>query len=228
MRKHSAFTLIELLVVIAIVGILAALLFPVFGRAREMARRTSCASNLRQLGLATQQYTQDYDERLPNFSTTSGSLNTWVYSSTATGVIVTQGSLFPYVKNAQVYVCPSDTIGQTKGNSYSINMCVGKDDGSGYYGGKALSSFQETSQWMLLGEEATNLIVTGSDDTSDDGVLSYGTAWFNGSGNPITRRHSGGANTAYLDGHVKWRQTAGFPQLVDLRTGGFNTPNCPP
>jgi prepilin-type N-terminal cleavage/methylation domain-containing protein len=64
-KSHSAFTLIELLVVIAIIAMLAAILFPVFGRARENARRSSCQSNLKQIGLGIMQYTQDYDERLP-------------------------------------------------------------------------------------------------------------------------------------------------------------------
>ena len=65
LRFQSAFTLIELLVVIAIIAILAAILFPVFGRARENARRSSCQSNMKQVGIALMQYTQDYDERLP-------------------------------------------------------------------------------------------------------------------------------------------------------------------
>ena len=63
--RYRGFTLIELLVVIAIIGILAAILFPVFSRARENARRTSCMSNLKQLGLAAMQYVQDYDGRYP-------------------------------------------------------------------------------------------------------------------------------------------------------------------
>jgi len=67
-NNKSAFTLIELLVVIAIISILAAILFPVFGRARENARRASCMSNLKQIGLAIMQYTQDYDEKYPYMS----------------------------------------------------------------------------------------------------------------------------------------------------------------
>src|SRR5437763_7255396 len=64
-RRSQGFTLIELLVVIAIIAILAAILFPVFGRARENARRSSCQSNLKQIGLGLAQYTQDYDENYP-------------------------------------------------------------------------------------------------------------------------------------------------------------------
>src|SRR5438874_7363740 len=74
-RTQSAFTLIELLVVIAIIAILAAILFPVFGRARENARRSSCQSNLKQLGIAIMQYTQDYDERMPLMEANNGGDN---------------------------------------------------------------------------------------------------------------------------------------------------------
>lgn len=66
-KGSKGFTLIEILVVIAIIALLAAILFPVFARARENARRTSCASNLKQIGLGIMQYTQDYDERMPPF-----------------------------------------------------------------------------------------------------------------------------------------------------------------
>src|SRR5215210_107980 len=91
-RVHRGFTLIELLVVIAIIAILAAILFPVFARARENARRASCQSNLKQLSLGMIQYVQDYDERL-------------VY--TTYGEASWRIRIFPYVKSSQVYFCPS-------------------------------------------------------------------------------------------------------------------------
>lgn len=96
--RRQAFTLIELLIVIAIIALLAAILFPVFGRARENARRSSCQSNMKQLGLGMLQYSQDYDEKLVQLyfgTNNTASQCTWRYM------------IFPYVKNTQVYFCPS-------------------------------------------------------------------------------------------------------------------------
>jgi prepilin-type N-terminal cleavage/methylation domain-containing protein/prepilin-type processing-associated H-X9-DG protein len=95
--KKSAFTLIELLVVIAIIAILASILFPVFGRARENARRSSCQSNLKQIGLGLIQYTQDNDERFPMSWSPSGA-----------GRIVWFQAIQPYIKSTQLFTCPSD------------------------------------------------------------------------------------------------------------------------
>jgi prepilin-type N-terminal cleavage/methylation domain-containing protein len=89
--SNSAFTLVELLVVIAIIAILAAILFPVFGRARENARRSSCQSNLKQIGLGILQYTQDYDETMPP-----------AYDGGLTWRAVTQ----PYLKSKQLFSLP--------------------------------------------------------------------------------------------------------------------------
>jgi prepilin-type N-terminal cleavage/methylation domain-containing protein/prepilin-type processing-associated H-X9-DG protein len=104
MRKRSAFTLIELLVVIAIIAILAAILFPVFAQAREKARQTACLSNMKQILTAEQMYAQDYDEMLPRIRqlpfTTVGVK--WAWGA--------QDALAPYVKNDQIWKCPSDSI----------------------------------------------------------------------------------------------------------------------
>jgi prepilin-type N-terminal cleavage/methylation domain-containing protein/prepilin-type processing-associated H-X9-DG protein len=109
-NSPNAFTLIELLVVIAIIAILAAILFPVFGRARENARRSSCQSNLKQIGLGIMQYTQDYDERYP------------ASRYTATQSLPWYGVTYPYVKSAQVYKCPSNTA---TGNMNHISTVTG-------------------------------------------------------------------------------------------------------
>ncbi len=122
-RTHSSgFTLIELLVVIAIIAILAAILFPVFAKAREKARQISCASNEKQIGLAFMQYLQDNDEMFPCGirGTTFGFLGSgWA------------GELYPYVKSAGVYKCPDDpTAAQVVGGvtqspvSYAYNECM--------------------------------------------------------------------------------------------------------
>jgi prepilin-type N-terminal cleavage/methylation domain-containing protein/prepilin-type processing-associated H-X9-DG protein len=103
-ERNRAFTLIELLVVIAIIAILASILFPVFGRARENARRSSCMSNMKQIGLGIIQYSQDYDEKAPRTWNGEGTTQ-W---STPTGPHW-QDATFPYVKSTQIYSCPSDT-----------------------------------------------------------------------------------------------------------------------
>ena len=94
--RRRAFTLIELLVVIAIIAVLAAILFPVFAQARDKARQTSCLSNTRQIGSAVMMYSQDHDEGLPPW-----------WTSTPGGYWYWHVHLKPYVKNLQVFICPS-------------------------------------------------------------------------------------------------------------------------
>jgi prepilin-type N-terminal cleavage/methylation domain-containing protein/prepilin-type processing-associated H-X9-DG protein len=102
---RAGFTLIELLVVIAIISILAAILFPVFGRARENARRSSCQSNLKQIGLAIEQYKQDFDGAYPMaYYYLNG-------ATSANGYAHWSGNVQPYVKSMQLFVCPSHAAG---------------------------------------------------------------------------------------------------------------------
>src|SRR5476649_1395436 len=101
-QKSYGFTLIELLVVIAIIAILAAILFPVFARARENARRASCQSNLKQLGLGMIQYIQDFDDRYPGFVGFSSNNNNGNPPNGMWGNVI-----MPYVKSAQLFKCPS-------------------------------------------------------------------------------------------------------------------------
>src|SRR5215469_5171253 len=106
--KRSGFTLIELLVVIAIIAILAAILFPVFAQAREKARSAACLSNLKQIGTATTMYAQDYDETFPvwgwNLEQTGARPDGTLY----TGKVIWPILYMPYIKNVQVFSCPSD------------------------------------------------------------------------------------------------------------------------
>ncbi len=114
MKRPNAFTLIELLVVIAIIAILAAILFPVFATAREKARQSTCASNLKQLGLAFVQYTQDYDEAWPVGDQVNGDDSGW-YTS-----------VFPYIKSTAVFACPSDPTIGGQVISYAVNRNITK------------------------------------------------------------------------------------------------------
>ena len=140
-QAKKAFTLIELLVVIAIIAILAAILFPVFARARENARRSSCMSNLKQIGLGTLQYTQDYDEKLyphrfngtpnPLMSVNGGPAATGI-TGDATGKIFWVSLLQPYVKSYQLFVCPSNPGGWVGGGP--DNCTAAGCNGQGYGG----------------------------------------------------------------------------------------------
>ena len=221
MKRHGAkhnttinvkgFTLIELLVVIAIIAILAAILFPVFARARESARRASCLSNLKQIGLGIMQYTQDYDERYPlsirgtwgntatyvkvsdpslpgsHFKTNDGSGGTH-YDNWFTWMDMVQ----PYIKSWQVFVCPSAT-----------NTAITPSYGYNYY----LRSYS-----VALSEIASPSLTALSMDNNDqymftDMSCASAGAWLVDT--TATRHlwvapHLEGSNFIFFDGHAKW------------------------
>jgi prepilin-type N-terminal cleavage/methylation domain-containing protein/prepilin-type processing-associated H-X9-DG protein len=119
-RNIRGFTLIELLVVIAIIAILAAILFPVFAKAREKARQTTCSSNMRQLGLAELQYVQDFDEQSPPGSNWYGAGTGWA------------AQVYPYAKTTKVFICPDDSFSRAI-VSYGYNGNFVSENGGGAY-----------------------------------------------------------------------------------------------
>jgi prepilin-type N-terminal cleavage/methylation domain-containing protein len=237
MKFRGAFTLIELLVVIAIISILAAILFPVFAKAREKARQISCASNFRQLGLAFYQYTEDYDEQLPgdvDGAAAAGQIGGWMYfkpiaAATTSNVFdPTKGSVYPYVKNTAIYICPDDSIGQHNGDSYAINSCIEGTKGTiapNYRAGKSLAAFDSPASIMLISEEGEQAgTATSNFDSTDDAFISLQF------GNGLSDRHTGGLNVDFVDSHVKWYKVEKVHAL-GLQSGIINevpgTTNCP-
>lgn len=212
MRKHSTrhfrtgFTLIELLVVIAIISLLAAILFPVFSRARENARRAACMSNMKQIGLGLVQYIQDYDDRLPFYgSYSNGSLapaQGFYFTSTVPNWNM---QLYPYIKTVQIYSCPSATDSTTEppsGNnnaSYTGNGAVIRWGGG--EGPLSLMAIPEPSKIIFLHEHPerthrSRLLPERLNATQ----YRY---WLRSE--PMNSLHFGGANLLYVDGHVKWQ-----------------------
>ena len=215
---RKGFTLIELLVVIAIIAILAAILFPVFARAREKARQSSCLSNTKQLGLGLVMYAQDYDEKFPTYlwgegNSGQGNSCTWF------------GGIFPYVKNIQIYACPSSNNTGHNTHQVWINFDpnfpdVGSVINYGYSemignlsGGCKIGRFQYPAETVVLADCSSSWIGGLWSIPFPDRALLLRVAWAEGFAcgcpppNPQatgTARHNGGANIAFADGHSKW------------------------
>jgi prepilin-type N-terminal cleavage/methylation domain-containing protein/prepilin-type processing-associated H-X9-DG protein len=220
--KQKAFTLIELLVVIAIIAILASILFPVFARARENARRASCMSNLKQIGLGVMMYVQDYDDTYPSadryVSGSSGAQTFWFWD------------IEPYVKDFRTFVCPSSGQGfgpasasydwdrydhdYVKGGNYGANLLVMRYESSSYYPNFKMASVSSAASTYLIMDSGYYAIspyyVKGPYSwfyLPGDGGLGVSKSSsladrleddFNNG------RHFQGVNIVFADGHVKW------------------------
>lgn len=205
-RERYAFTLIELLVVIAIIAILAAILFPVFARARENARRASCMSNLKQIGLGFMMYVQDYDEKFPPLLINYTSPPT---APSGVSPYAWADALQPYLKSTQIYQCPSESTGPSSDpgswsyNDYYMNSVLAA---------KSQSILTESSLTILGGdgipgnayEYYNGCSITGNaPDITCDGTTPYITM-LSTYQKGVFSRHLDGANYVFADGHVKW------------------------
>ena len=236
-KRASGFTLIELLVVIAIIAILAAILFPVFARARENARRSSCQSNLKQISLGIFQYSQDYDERYP------GAISNLLNQG---GPYGWADAILPYTKSDQIQQCPSESHSQSLSPDPASGATqVGYTD---YMYNAALSWNGVTtplanidyrfgiSQAALLNSSLTVMLLDGPGGNARGAASrsnSCGNADGTGANTPnfancLTGpssqlakiggmggvgehfRHLGGSNVAFADGHVKWYITDNY------------------
>ncbi|RYX85174.1 DUF1559 domain-containing protein [bacterium] len=220
--KKKGFTLIELLVVIAIIAILAAILFPVFARARENARRASCQSNLKQIGLGIMQYIQDYDEKYPitgDIGATSpvkGGYQVNGYNDPSWNYGTWRYIIQPYVKSVQLFVCPSTKSTRGMGISYDVGLPArvefpdylnyGVNEnviqvGTGG-GGFAAASINGVALLPMVADTNVQVftdmarIINANTTTNIYGV--------SGLPNETLARHFNGSNILFADGHVKF------------------------
>ena len=201
--KRRGFTLIELLVVIAIIAILAAILFPVFARAREKARQSSCLSNLKQLGLGLLMYSQDYDERLP-------ASYQWVTEPNQWPLFSWRHAMLPYIKNSQIHVCPSDggaandpTVPTLGPVSYGANIAL-MPGVRGQFNASVGGITHPAETFMIFDAWAASRWCCQNNSVIGGGATCYGRPSGIRPDNVSLARHNDGYNVCLADGHAKW------------------------
>ena len=227
MFRRRGFTLIELLVVIAIIAILAAILFPVFARARAKAQQNNCLSNVKELTLSTLMYCSDYDDYYPiAYYAGNGLYQEWA------------GEIYQYVRNTQIYACPAGSTlptynpaayygGPPNGpapnvyGDYMENTCMGGDGPNGP--GCNVSQWPSLKQAAVLRPAEIVLVkamqspgwfYNGNPDTAAPYLTAGQDPTQNASYNPSWRSpgtensHQGGGNVGYCDGHARWVQAS--------------------
>ncbi|MCX6811381.1 MAG: DUF1559 domain-containing protein [Candidatus Berkelbacteria bacterium] len=205
MTRRKGFTLIELLVVIAIIAILAAILFPVFARAREKARQASCSSNLKQLALGAIMYASDYDGKF--FLSADAYCNTTYTGCWYNKYVYNHDNIYPYVKNDQLIECPSAGGDRYSFASYGWNKWCGPD----FWGRPGIkdATIRNPVRVLIFGEGG-GLVWFPKDPGCCGGLpnrMTMNPPRPHGAGDP----HNGGLNIAFADGHVKWLSCQGFP-----------------
>ncbi len=227
--RNLAFTLIELLVVIAIIAILAAILFPVFARARENARRASCQSNLKQIGLGIMQYIQDYDEKYPITNYSAGTIGAYVPpGGFGNDVYYNYGTwryfIQPYLKSVQIFTCPSSKyppsstnpgigyadVNYANGQVYPGNSNYGVNENVIYTGPDANGNRSFSAAGIgavallpMVADASGHLFTDGARIINANTTSYYGAP---AAPDESLARHLNGSNILFADGHVKFFQ----------------------
>ncbi len=213
--RRSGFTLIELLVVIAIIAILAAILFPVFSRARAKARQAACMSNLKQIGLAFHMYAEDYDELLPylapsQFNWTYG----WRWDPDFPGwgfrdnLARLYNALNPYIKNSQIWFCQDDVWRMDVPTYAPAGTRWGTDQAAQ----NGVISYMFCVQWNTLPGFQLDPVCPDPSDPCDivgrlpaeQCLMCDNGLWYTQDIADYKMPHNEGLNIVFLDGHVKW------------------------
>ncbi len=236
MRSRRGFTLIEMLVVIAIIAILAAILFPVFSRARAKTRQTACMSNMKQIGTAILLYAEDNGHILPAwcFGAIAGNDN-----GPAQGAYTWDTVIQPYMKNIAVFTCPDSPYGRIVKapnaeagqpmRTYAMPRYVSDPKGAFRPGGTC--DFPCPIDWPMVPVETVLVMEKGSrgigivGDAAGENFAQSHSASTQG-GYDASLYHNGGKNFCFLDGHVKWfANTAGpFAAVTPAPSAGYPTP----